>query len=131
MSKSLLIDVRRCIVEVGGKKVSLAPKELALLSALVESGGVAVSREKLLAKCWGIDGSIELDKRTVDQHICRLRKKIGSHAQSIRTVSGVGFAFDGPVDKPNDLLLPKSLESQIRVTLDRLNGLLLRASKHR
>jgi len=130
MDNSLSLDVERNIVMVGGKSVHLAPKELEILTTLIESRGVVLSREALLNKCWGVDGETEMDARTVDQHVARLRNKLGATAHLVRTVARKGYAFQGPVEKPHNLRMSKSLESQILTTLKRLNGLLIKANKH-
>lgn len=85
------IDFERHEILVRGKAVSLAPKELAVLKALIEADGKVLSREKLLSMIWGHSEEMELDTRTVDQHIARLRKKLGKEGERIATVPNFGY----------------------------------------
>jgi DNA-binding response OmpR family regulator len=127
--QSLTFDRSRCIVKVGENQVHLAPKEFSLLSILVEAGGVVVSRESLLEKIWGIDESLEIDTRTVDQHISRIRMKLGEKSNCVRTVPSRGYSFRGGVQTEKVLKISPSLEKDIRKTLENLNSLLLKANK--
>jgi DNA-binding response OmpR family regulator len=43
---------------------------------------------------WGHDPSLEIDTRTIDQHIARLRDKLGSESKRVITVKNVGYRFD-------------------------------------
>ncbi len=81
-------------VRRGGAAVSLGPTEYRLLKHFLEHPGWVFSRERLLDSVWGRDSDIEL--RTVDVHIRRLRKAInlGGHRDIIRTVRSAGYALD-------------------------------------
>lgn len=81
-------------VKRGGNPVSLGPTEFRLLRHFLERPGRVFSRERLLDAVWGHDSDIEL--RTVDVHIRRLRKAInaGGRADLIRTVRSAGYALD-------------------------------------
>src|SRR5215472_1680979 len=74
-----------------GADLDLTPKEFELLVLLAGHPGRAFSREFLLTNIWGYayDGF----DRTVDTHIVRLRKKLGSLGEKIVTVWGVGYRF--------------------------------------
>ena len=85
------IDLGRYRVSVGGKQKKLTPKEFKVLAHLVRLEGVVVEREYILSEVFGIDAKVET--RTIDQHVARLRGKIGK--DYIRTVTGVGYAFEG------------------------------------
>jgi two-component system, OmpR family, phosphate regulon response regulator PhoB len=78
----------------GGQPVSIGPTEFRLLKHFLEHPGRVFSRERLLDAVWGRDSEIEL--RTVDVHIRRLRKAInvGGQADLIRTVRSAGYALD-------------------------------------
>jgi two-component system phosphate regulon response regulator PhoB len=78
----------------GGASVSIGPTEFRLLRHFLEHPGRVFSREQLLDSVWGRDSEIEL--RTVDVHIRRLRKAInvGGGAELIRTVRSAGYALD-------------------------------------
>src|SRR4029077_10820269 len=75
----LLVDPERFTVSVKGKPVALSSKEFAFLKVLIEMNGKALTRDQLLEKVWGYDQSLEIDTRTIDQHIARLRDKLGSN----------------------------------------------------
>lgn len=72
-------------------KVTLTKMEFDLLFHLMGHGGVAHSRGALLEKVWGMNP--EVQTRTVDIHVRRLRAKLGSHAAMIETVPSVGYKF--------------------------------------
>lgn len=81
-------------VKRSGKMVALGPTEFRLLKHFLEHPAHVFSRERLLDSVWGHDSDIE--PRTVDVHIRRLRKAIndGGHADIIRTVRSAGYALD-------------------------------------
>ena len=68
------VDRRARVVRRAGGVVSLAPKELDLLLALVDSAGAAVSRMTLMHQVWGYHADVL--SRTVDSHIAELRRKL-------------------------------------------------------
>lgn len=81
-------------VRRGGKPVPLGPTEFRLLRHFLEHPGWVFSRERLLDSVWGHGSDIEA--RTVDVHIRRLRKAINAYggADIIRTVRSAGYALD-------------------------------------
>ena len=81
-------------VRRGGATVALGPTEFRLLKHFLEHPGWVFSRERLLDAVWGHDADIE--SRTVDVHIRRLRKAIndGGRLDIIRTVRSAGYALD-------------------------------------
>ena len=85
------VDIEKHEVRVKGKEVELMPKEFQLLVALINSGGKCMTRPVLMKQVWGVDA--QLETRTIDQHVARLRKKIGPN--SIETVSGYGYKYRG------------------------------------
>ena len=90
----LEMDVVTHRVKRGGSPVTLGPTEFRLLRHFLEHPGRVFSRERLLDSVWGQDSDIEL--RTVDVHIRRLRKAINGEGRSdiIRTVRSAGYALD-------------------------------------
>ena len=78
----------------GSRVVSLGPTEYRLLEALLEGAGRVLSRNQLIDRVWG--SASEVDERTVDVHIGRLRKAIvrGNEGDPIRTVRGAGYSLD-------------------------------------
>ncbi len=91
---ALRLDAGRHVVESDGRPVDLTPKEFALLRALLESAGRVLSREQLLNGVWGYARADEIESRTVDVHVRRLRAKLGGEAWRIVTVTGVGYRID-------------------------------------
>jgi two-component system phosphate regulon response regulator PhoB len=81
-------------VRRNGSTVMLGPTEFRLLKHFLEHPGRVFSRERLLDSVWGRDSDIE--PRTVDVHIRRLRKAInlGDQPDIIRTVRSAGYALD-------------------------------------
>ncbi|QED47092.1 response regulator transcription factor [Cytobacillus dafuensis] len=75
---------------------NLTPKEFDMLYYFVKNPKQVFSREQLLDRVWGYQ--FYGDERTVDVHIKRLRKKIGTPQQPfIQTVWGIGYKFDETV----------------------------------
>jgi phosphate regulon transcriptional regulator PhoB len=90
----LEVDESRNSVTVQGASVELTAKEFGLLCALMRANGRVLNREQLLEGVWGYADAAEIESRTVDVHIRRLREKLGSEAKRIVTVKGVGYRFD-------------------------------------
>lgn len=76
-------------VSVRGTDVGLTPTEYRLLLLMVDSRGLAQRREHLLQAVWGAEP--DMQTRTVDVHIQRLRTKLGDAGQMIETVRGFGY----------------------------------------
>jgi DNA-binding response OmpR family regulator len=89
--EDLVIDIEKYEVFVGGRPVNLTYTEFHLLTRLAQRVGRVQSRDQLLTEVWGYDGQIET--RTVDTHVRRLREKLGAAAYLIETVRGVGYRF--------------------------------------
>jgi len=89
----LTIDFTARLVYVNDEPVNLAPKEYDLLFYLVRNRNVALPREKILTDVWGYD--FYGDDRTLDTHIKMLRKALGENSDSIVTLRGTGYRFDG------------------------------------
>jgi two-component system phosphate regulon response regulator PhoB len=79
--------------ERAGKPVELTATEFKLLRMLLERKGRVQSREELLADVWNY--SPDLETRTVDTHVRRLREKLGPAGDVIDTVRGVGYRVNG------------------------------------
>ena len=89
---SLDRDTKR--VHRAGREVHLGPTEFRLLEYLIERPGRVFSRAQLLDMVWGSE--TEIDERTVDVHIGRLRKVLSrdDERDPLRTVRGSGYSFD-------------------------------------
>jgi phosphate regulon transcriptional regulator PhoB len=88
------VDEGRHQVAVDGRAVELTAKEFGLLVALLRAGGRVLSREQLLDAVWGYANAAEIESRTVDVHIRRLREKLGAAARHIVTVKGAGYRVE-------------------------------------
>jgi two-component system phosphate regulon response regulator PhoB/two-component system alkaline phosphatase synthesis response regulator PhoP len=88
----MTVDLEKYEVEVEGKRVDLTSTEFRILQLLVSKKGWVFSREKILRHLWG-DDKMVLD-RTVDVHIKHLREKLGTAAQFIRNMRGVGYKLE-------------------------------------
>jgi two-component system phosphate regulon response regulator PhoB len=84
-------DADRHEVHVDGEKVELTALEFKLLFTLMDRAGRVQSRETLLTDVWGMDSEVET--RTVDAHVKRLRSKMRGAAERVETVRGVGYRF--------------------------------------
>ncbi len=83
----LALDRASRQVTRGGKPVDLSVREFALLDALLERAGTALSRTQLEERLYG--WGEEVESNAVEVHVHNLRKKLG--AEEIRTVRGVGY----------------------------------------
>lgn len=88
----IVVDRDARTVVAAGTPVALTPNELDLLVFLVERPGRAVSRAQLAESV--LSSVSDVDERTVDSHISRVRKKLGTAGERIVTVRGVGYRFD-------------------------------------
>ncbi len=79
-------------VLIGDMRVELSFKEFELLKYFMENPGRALSREQILSAVWDYD--FYGDERTVDTHVKKLRSKLGSEGEHIRTVWGMGYKFE-------------------------------------
>lgn len=95
VSGEIIMDRSAHKVTRGQREVRLGPTEYRMLEVFMESPRRVLSRGQLLDRIWG--QSSEVDERTVDVHVGRLRKSLirGNEADPIRTVRGAGYVFDG------------------------------------
>jgi DNA-binding response OmpR family regulator len=82
------VDLARHEARRDGRPVALAPREFALLAALVDNRGIVLSRRQLLDLAWGYDWYG--DERTVDVHVRQLRRKLGE-GLPLATVKRTGY----------------------------------------
>jgi two-component system phosphate regulon response regulator PhoB len=86
------VDAHRAYVD--GAEIQLTPLEFRLLTTLMARLGRVQSREQLLEDVWQM--SSEVETRTVDTHVKRLREKLGSGRDLLQTVRGVGYRLVDP-----------------------------------
>lgn len=88
----IVIDKMAHSVSIDGKIVELSYKEFELLTYFLENQGIALSREKILNHVWNYD--YFGDARTIDTHVKKLRSKMGSKGELIKTIWGMGYKFE-------------------------------------
>lgn len=88
----IVVDKSAHIVTIDGKEVDLSFKEFELLVHFMENQGIALSREKILNSVWNYD--YFGDARTIDTHVKKLRSKLGSKGEMIKTIWGLGYKFE-------------------------------------
>jgi two-component system phosphate regulon response regulator PhoB len=87
----LVVDTAKHEASLKGKPIELTATEFKLLAMLMERRGRVQTRDRLLTDVWGYEGDV--DTRTVDTHVRRLREKLGKASDYIETVRGVGYRF--------------------------------------
>jgi DNA-binding response OmpR family regulator len=87
----LMADFDAVAVTVDGAQIRLTRREFELLRYLVMNKNRVVSRDRLLERVWGYDRQVET--RSVDVHVGRLRSKLGTAGRQIETVVGLGYRF--------------------------------------
>ena len=85
------VDRQAHVATLDGKRLDLAPRELALLTYLLDRAGNVVPRTELLAKVWNT--GFDPGSNTVEVHIKNLRGKLGADAAALETVRGVGYCW--------------------------------------
>ena len=88
----LELDFVRKSASLDTHRLILTRKEYELLALMVQNAGEIIPRQVLLMRVWGY--SNEIRTRTLDVHVRRLRKKLGSYSeQYIETIFGIGYRF--------------------------------------
>ena len=85
------IEFDAYVVRYRGEEIRLTHKEFELFRHMVERPGRVLTRERLLERVWGWDSDI--DVRSIDAHIRRLRVKLASARSHVETVVGLGYRF--------------------------------------
>ena len=93
---SLAIDRAAHTVSVRGREIELTPTEFKLLLLLAERRGRVQGRAQLLESVW--EAAPDIQTRTVDMHVQRLRAKLESAGDLIETVRGFGYRLKAPRD---------------------------------
>lgn len=91
---NITIDIERHRITIAGEDVTLTATEFRLLHLLMSRIGKVLSRDELLSHVWNYNADVET--RTVDTHIRRLREKLESEGEMIKTVRGVGYKIVAP-----------------------------------
>jgi two-component system phosphate regulon response regulator PhoB len=98
---SLEVDPDGHHVHVGGEEVPVSALEMRILVYLFEARGIVRTRHDLLTQVWGYQPDV--NSRTVDTHVKRLRQKLGAAGALIETVRGLGYRLTDQ----NDVLAAK------------------------
>jgi DNA-binding response OmpR family regulator len=85
------IEFDAYVVRFKGQEIRLTHKEFELFRYMVERPGRVLTRERLLERVWGWEKDI--DARSIDAHIRRLRLKLGEARHHVETVVGLGYRF--------------------------------------
>jgi two-component system alkaline phosphatase synthesis response regulator PhoP len=88
--QKIVIDADKFLVHIGNTQCELTKKEFEILTFLAENKQTIISREELIESLWG-SGLVNVNKRTIDVHVRKLRKKIGE--EFILTRKGFGYSF--------------------------------------
>lgn len=88
----IVVDRAAHSVTIDGTTVDLSYKEFELLVFFMENIGMALSREKILNSVWNYD--YYGDARTIDTHVKKLRSKMGSKGDLIKTIWGLGYKLE-------------------------------------
>lgn len=85
------IEFDSYVLRYRGEEIRLTHKEFELMRYMVERAGRVLTRERLLDRVWGHDA--EVDARSIDAHVRRLRAKLGPARHHVETVVGIGYRF--------------------------------------
>lgn len=88
----ITIDISAHRIIVDEKDIELSHKEFELLTYFMKNKNVALSRENILNHVWNYD--YFGDARTIDTHVKKLRSKLGSKGERIKTIWGMGYKFE-------------------------------------
>lgn len=92
-SNGITVDRLKHRVLLDDRMLDLTPSEFRLIDTLIRQPGRAFDRSELIDSALGGDALVM--ERTIDVHIRSLRKKLGDRAETIETVRGVGYRFQG------------------------------------
>jgi two-component system phosphate regulon response regulator PhoB len=90
----IVLDKTAHRATLNGREIELTATEFRLLRVLMERQGRVQSRAQLLEVVWQAQPDIQT--RTVDMHVQRLRQKLGAAGEAIETVRGAGYRFRAP-----------------------------------
>lgn len=90
--QDLVINLNEHVAYVNKERVELTLKEYELLVLLMENANIALKREAIIEKIWGLNN--RNNERTLDTHVKSIRKKIGEYASNIVTIRRVGYRFE-------------------------------------
>jgi PAS domain S-box-containing protein len=92
------VDTDRLNVSWNGRPVALTLKEVLLLRYMIRHGGEMLARDRLLRDVWGYEPSGR--SRTLDVHVCRLRRKLPPLTDTLVTIGHFGYTLAQPPSAP-------------------------------
>lgn len=90
----LQVDTENLSGTNGSEEITFTKREIEVLSYLAQNADRPVSREELLSKVWGYARNLDIETRTVDIHIAKLRRKIEADPKApekLVTIRGAGY----------------------------------------
>jgi two-component system, OmpR family, alkaline phosphatase synthesis response regulator PhoP len=94
LADGIQVDTQNMCAQIGASQVRFTRREIEILQYLSEHAERPVPREELLHKVWGYARDLEIETRTVDIHIAKLRRKLEPDAKQPKhliTVRGGGY----------------------------------------
>lgn len=94
LSPNRVIDTQNLVIDINGKETSFTRREMQVIEYLHKHRDRPASRDELLSEVWGYDTELEIETRTVDIHIAKIRRKIEQYPkdpQFLVTVRGAGY----------------------------------------
>ncbi len=94
LSNNVQIDTENLTGQNGAEALTFTRREIEILTYLAANSTRPVSRDELLTKVWGYARNLEIETRTVDIHIAKLRRKIETNPKEpagLITVRGAGY----------------------------------------
>lgn len=94
LEEGIEIDTRNLCARIGADDVQFTRREIEVLQYLAANAARPVPREELLHKVWGYARHLDIETRTVDIHIAKLRRKLerdAKHPRHLLTVRGGGY----------------------------------------
>jgi two-component system phosphate regulon response regulator PhoB len=92
----IMLDVERHVVELDGQALAMSHTEFGLLRFFMSNPDRVFSRAQLLDKIWR--DQLDMEERTVDVYVLRLRKALGHQGGLLKTVRGVGYMLSEKAD---------------------------------
>ena len=92
--RGLELDLVHHRIFTDGAEISLRPLEFKLITIFLENPGRMFNRRELLEEVWGVSG--EVNTRTVDTHVRRLRERLGTYGEAVETMHGFGYRLRDP-----------------------------------
>jgi DNA-binding response OmpR family regulator len=90
---ALELDLERGEARTSTERIELSTRELRILRVLAQDSGRIISRRTLLREAWDMNNAEQVETRTVDVHVAKLRKKLGIHGGQLETVRGQGYRW--------------------------------------